>query len=189
MNRFGRCLVVLIAIGVSLAPAGAQFGKNKVTYETFDWKVYESPHFDIHYYPEVEPFLDDVVSYAESAYVKLSKSFDHELRWRVPMIIYKTQAEFQQTNIQLAEIPEAQGEPDLREVVAHRHPRDTRGDHEQHADHAHAATGGDERRQEARVLAGRDLSHVDSSCVSRRPRASRWRKRSMATAATAACRL
>ena len=60
-------------------------GKNKITYADFDWHVYKAPHFDVHYYPEVEPFLEDIVSYSESAYLDLSKNLDHELTIRVPM--------------------------------------------------------------------------------------------------------
>jgi hypothetical protein len=94
---------------LTLAPAWAQFGKNKITYENFDWRVYHSPHFDVHYYPAMEIFLEDIVSYAESAYLKISKDLDHELRFRVPLIVYKTHGEFQQTNITLAELPEGVG--------------------------------------------------------------------------------
>ncbi|NIM01783.1 MAG: hypothetical protein GTN89_13355 [Acidobacteria bacterium] len=107
-----RRLAVLAALGVALlcvAPLTAQsrgFGKNKVTYERFDWQVYRSPHFDIHYYPSIDPFLDQIVSYAESAYADLSKQLDHELRFRVPLVVYKTHGEFLQTNITLAELPE-----------------------------------------------------------------------------------
>jgi hypothetical protein len=109
-TSLGRIALGLIVVACSLPPVAAQyafFGQNKITYERFDWKVYESPHFDIHYYEGLEPFLEEIVSYAESAYLKLSTEFDHELRWRVPMIIYKNHAEFEQTNIQLSEIPEA----------------------------------------------------------------------------------
>ena len=102
----GRMLLVLALVLLCVAPASAQFGKNKVTYERFDWQVYRAPHFDIHYYPSVDPFLDQVVSYAESAYADLSKALDHELRFRVPLVIYKTHGEFLQTNITLAELPE-----------------------------------------------------------------------------------
>ena len=91
-----RLLTLLVAVAAAATPAAAQFGKNKITYDRFDWQVYQSPHFDVYYYAAEEAFLEEVVSYAESAYVKLSQEFDHELRWRVPMIMYKTHAEFEQ---------------------------------------------------------------------------------------------
>jgi len=107
-----------IVLGLVLAawcqrPASAQygsyFGQNKIAYDNFRWKVYKSPHFDIYYYPESEPFLNDIVSYAESAYVRLSQELDHELRFRIPMVIYKTHGEFEETNITLEEVPEEVG--------------------------------------------------------------------------------
>jgi Tol biopolymer transport system component len=109
---FWRIPAVLCAVAFLALPARAQtggFGQNKVTYETFDWKVYPSPHFDVHYYGQEEIFLEEVVSYAESAYLKISKALDHELRFRVPLVIYKTHADFEQTNITLEELPEAVG--------------------------------------------------------------------------------
>ena len=48
------------------APASAQFipyyGKNKVKYDNFAWRVYKSPHFEVYYYPEFEPQLARLTS-------------------------------------------------------------------------------------------------------------------------------
>lgn len=111
-----RAASVLIALALStwgVRPASAQlgeyFGQNKIAYENFRWKIYKAPHFDVYYYPESEPFLNDIVSYAESAYVRLSKDLDHELRFRIPMVIYKTHGEFEETNITPEELTEAVG--------------------------------------------------------------------------------
>jgi len=99
----------VVTLGLASGPVAAQFGQNKVTYERFEWKVYAAPHFDVHYYPATEPFLEDIVSYAESAYLKISRDLDHELAFRVPLVTYKTHGEFQQTNITLAELPDGVG--------------------------------------------------------------------------------
>jgi hypothetical protein len=82
------------------------FGKNKINYTNFEWHIYHSPHFDIYYYPAEAGRLEQVVSYCESAYVKLSQAFDHEVKFRIPLIYYKTHGEFEQTNILLEFIPE-----------------------------------------------------------------------------------
>jgi hypothetical protein len=90
-----------------LAPAPAlPFGKNKIAYERFDWHYYRAPHFDVYYYPEEEQLLDQMVSYAESQYVRISQILDHEIKFRIPLIYYKTHVEFEQTNIELGFIPE-----------------------------------------------------------------------------------
>ena len=53
-------LVVLLLLAAA-APARAQFvpyfGKNKVIYDSFAWRVYKSPHFEVYYYPEFEQHL------------------------------------------------------------------------------------------------------------------------------------
>ncbi len=105
-------LLAALALPVS-GPAHAQYynigGKNKITHDNFDWKVYQSPHFMIYYYPEVEPFLEKLVSYAESSYLKVSTTLDYQLGFKVPVFFYKTHGEFEQTNITFSTLPEGVG--------------------------------------------------------------------------------
>ncbi len=46
-------LVLLAALVASPGPATAQYvpyyGKNKVKYDNFAWRVYKSPHFEVFY--------------------------------------------------------------------------------------------------------------------------------------------
>jgi len=116
MPRRPCAAVIVLAFALAFSgvrPALAQFsgyfGQNKIAYGNYHWKVYKAPHFDVYYYTESEPFLDDIVSHAESAYVRLSKELDHELRFRIPLVIYKTHGEFEETNVMLEEIPEQVG--------------------------------------------------------------------------------
>jgi len=106
----------LLAAGCALAmlaaPAAAQyyyFGKNKVQYREFEWKIYHSPHFDIYYYEEEKQLLEKVVSFAESAYDRLSREFDHQIQKPIPLIFYATHSAFEQNNIILNFIPEGIG--------------------------------------------------------------------------------
>ncbi|HUP01327.1 MAG TPA: DPP IV N-terminal domain-containing protein [Gemmatimonadota bacterium] len=93
-------LLALVAIlVVEAAPARAQFGKNKVQYEEFDFRVLKTEHFDIHYYPEADAAVLDAARMAERAYTRLSKVFRHEWEDRKPLILYASQSDFQQTNI------------------------------------------------------------------------------------------
>ena len=108
------------ALAVSSTALAQNFGRTKVNYDRFKWHVYQAPHFDVYYYPEEEHFLETMVSYAESAYLKLSEDLQHELSERVPLIYYKTHPEFEQTNVTLASIPDAVGafaEPFANRIV------------------------------------------------------------------------
>jgi Tol biopolymer transport system component len=88
---------------------GEGFGKNKIQYRDFDWKVYRSPHFNVHYYAAEEAQLQKVVSFAESAYDQLSREFNFQIKDPVPLIYYATHSAFEQNNIILNFIPEGVG--------------------------------------------------------------------------------
>lgn len=121
-------LVVLfggLAMAALPAPVDAQtpfvpyFGKNRVRYAKFDWHIYKTDHFEIFYYPELEPHLERITSYAESAYQRISADLKHDLAQRVPLILFKTQTEFQTNNI-AGELPDgvlAFAEPERRRMV------------------------------------------------------------------------
>ena len=82
------------------------FGKNRIRYDNFQWHIYTTDHFQIYYYPELEQHLERVAGYAESAYQHVSTELKHDLGAKVPLVLFKTQAEFQQQNVIPSEIPE-----------------------------------------------------------------------------------
>ncbi len=93
--------IIRVALAAALAsPVAAQYyGKNKVQYDTFNWDVYHSPHFDIYFYPEEQMHLERVTSFAESAYLKVSSDLKHQIPFAIPLIFYKTHSEFEQTHL------------------------------------------------------------------------------------------
>jgi hypothetical protein len=105
---------LLIVFALFPSSAGAQyatgfipyFGKNKVHYDNFAWRVYKSPHFEVFYYPEFEQHLSRLTSYLESGYQKLSAGLKHEMPEPIPAILYKTHSEFEQTNLFPTFLPE-----------------------------------------------------------------------------------
>ena len=82
------------------------YGKNKIRYNNFKWHIYTTDHFEVYYYPEIEQHLGRIVSYAESAYQQVSSDLKHDLAFKVPLMLYKTQSEFQQQNVEPSELPE-----------------------------------------------------------------------------------
>ncbi len=82
------------------------YGKNKIKYDNFSWRVYKSPHFEVFYYPEFEQHLERLVSYLESGYLKISTGLKHEMPQPIPVIFYKTHSEFEQTNLFPTFVPE-----------------------------------------------------------------------------------
>jgi hypothetical protein len=89
------------ALAILLSPLAAQaqyFGRQKVQYEDFDWRVLGTQHFDVHFYPEEEQVTQDAARLAERWYARLSRAFQHEFK-KKPLIFYADHPDFQQTNV------------------------------------------------------------------------------------------
>ena len=108
LRRAVPALVAVLLLVLHARPV-LGFGQNKIVYKNFKWQVYTSPHFEVHYYPEEEEFLQRIVSDAESSYLRLSKFLDHEVNYKIPLIYYRTHGDFEQTNVDLSPISEATG--------------------------------------------------------------------------------
>ncbi|MDX1623673.1 MAG: BamA/TamA family outer membrane protein [Gemmatimonadota bacterium] len=109
--RSGRLLLLAAGFLAALpAVADAQyFGRNKVQYEERDFRVLDTDHFDIHYYPVEEAATRDAARMAERWYDRLSEVFVHEFDESTPLILYADQPDFQQTNTTPSFISEATG--------------------------------------------------------------------------------
>jgi hypothetical protein len=102
MKRFTSILIVTCCICCAAAQglhAQYPFGKNKVLYVPKDWKLIETAHIDIHYYPDELAIAEFVVSLAESVYVEYASFFDVEFETRIPVILYGTHHDFKETNV------------------------------------------------------------------------------------------
>jgi Tol biopolymer transport system component len=102
----------LLALGLTVAgrPVEAQyFGRNKVQYETFDFRVLQTEHFDIYYYPEMRQAALLAGRMAERWYARLSRLLGHELGSRQPLIMYANHPHFEQTNALSGELGESTG--------------------------------------------------------------------------------
>lgn len=75
------------------------FGQNQVQYRHFDWRVIETEHFLVHYYPEERAGAMDAARMAERAYARLSRVLDHQFREKKPIIIFASRSEFGQNNV------------------------------------------------------------------------------------------
>ncbi len=97
------------------------YGKNNIHYDNFKWQIYTTDHFEIYFYPEVEPHLERIASYAESAYQQISADLKHDLSFKVQLIIFKTHSEFEEQNVEPGAGQEGVGafaEPFRQRIVA-----------------------------------------------------------------------
>jgi len=75
------------------------FGQNQVQYKHFDWRVIETEHWLIHYYPEEKEGAMDAARMAERSYARLSRVLDHQFREKKPIVIFGSRSEFGQNNV------------------------------------------------------------------------------------------
>jgi Tol biopolymer transport system component len=100
----------LLAAVLLLVPAFCfGFGKNKVQYRGFEWSILKSEYFDIYYYDDEEFLAERIALLADASCDTLSRYFSHNLSTRIPLMIYRSQNEFQQTNITLELLGEGVG--------------------------------------------------------------------------------
>jgi WD40 repeat protein len=89
--------------------AGAQyFGRNKVQYERFDFRIMRAEHLDFYFYPAESLATADAARMGERWYSRLSEIFRHTFD-RKAVVMYADHPDFQQTNVISGMIEEGTG--------------------------------------------------------------------------------
>src|SRR3989442_1141621 len=98
MRRMGGIAAALALFGA--APLAAQyFGRNKVQYQAFDFKITQTEHFEVYSYPAGGAGALAPARVAGRGYARLSRILHHQFQGRKPIILYASESDFQQTNI------------------------------------------------------------------------------------------
>jgi Tol biopolymer transport system component len=78
--------------------ANAQyFGRNRPGYRSFNFKVYESPHFTFYHYFDNDSVINALANRFEHWYIRHSQLFTDTFEKPSPILIYQNHPEFQQT--------------------------------------------------------------------------------------------
>ncbi len=108
-------LIAALLVGPALAsvsfPTGAvaqdiAFGKNKVQYADFQWRVLRSEHFRVYFYREEAGLAEQALTMAEAAYLQIRPRFALDVTHPIPLILYSSHQDFEQTNITPYFLPE-----------------------------------------------------------------------------------
>lgn len=100
MGRIRPLAMLLLFASIWPGLATAQyFGQNKVQYDHFDWSTLETEHFDVYFYEGEREAAVDAARMAERSYRELADLFVHEPEERIPLVLYASHTDFQQTNI------------------------------------------------------------------------------------------
>jgi hypothetical protein len=102
-------LLLSLLLALTAGQAAAQFitfGKNKVQYERFRWQVLESSHFRLYFYPEEEELARMALEWAEESYAEIRRRFARDANQLIPLILYSSHQDFEQTNVTPYFLPE-----------------------------------------------------------------------------------
>jgi hypothetical protein len=99
---------LLLFLLVTPAAEAQYFGRNKVQWENFDFKVLQTEHFDIYYYEQEADVVQDIARMSERWYARLSRVFNHSFR-KKPIVLYANAADFHQTTTTGGQIGEGTG--------------------------------------------------------------------------------
>ncbi|MBD3322707.1 MAG: peptidase S9, partial [Chitinivibrionales bacterium] len=100
------CALIVVVAAIACAQ---YFGRNKVQYEHFDFKVMHAGPFAIYYYPEERAAVTDAARMLQRWNRRYSLLFDTSISRNQPVVLYADHADFQQTNVISGLIPQSTG--------------------------------------------------------------------------------
>ena len=103
------CVAAVLVVGAAVPASAQYFGRNKVEYRDFDYRLLKTEHFDIYYDRRDERAVRYAARMAERWYERLSTLLDHKFSSRQPLILYGSHPAFGQTNIVAGQLDEAIG--------------------------------------------------------------------------------
>jgi hypothetical protein len=95
---------VLITLVSSASIKAQSFGQNRVRYKNEDFKVLQTPNFEIYYYLKNEKFIKKYAQDAETWYKMHQSVFQDTFKKKNPIILYNNHPDFQQTTALNGEI-------------------------------------------------------------------------------------
>jgi len=109
MRKYTGYTLTLTVLLVTFTLPLFSFGKNKVNYEVFDWKILNTIHCSIYYPDGMEELAMEAAKIAEEACVHIGDYLNHELTDVIPVMLYPSHVAFQNNNIMPYLIGESTG--------------------------------------------------------------------------------
>lgn len=95
---YAAIIIFLLFISDSGNLYAQYFGRTKPSYRVFDYKVYQTPGFEIYHYMNNDSVLNMIAGRCEAWNRHHLAIFSDTIKERNPLFIYETHAEFQQTS-------------------------------------------------------------------------------------------
>jgi WD40 repeat protein len=102
-------LFLLIILAAAAFNYGYSFGKNKINYYDSDWKIIETPHFQIYMSSALTALSNRIVFTAEEIFSNYCIVLQYNPVNKIRIVMYDNQIDFQQNNISESWIGEGTG--------------------------------------------------------------------------------
>lgn len=104
-----RIITIFIYFLAFVSTSFGQYGKNKVTYDDFEWNYIQTENFDIYFYEGGKKLAEFAAPIAEDQINRICNLFNWRMSRRFSLIIYNSHNDFQQTNVTLGDLGEGTG--------------------------------------------------------------------------------
>lgn len=104
MNKIScllACFVVFVGTTANAQVSNVEFGKNRVQYQKFNWKFYQSENFNTYFSQDGLGLGKYVTQIAETELPQLEEFIEYGLQRRTNIVVYNNFDEMQQSNIGL----------------------------------------------------------------------------------------
>src|SRR5690554_3420337 len=91
INIFPLILLLLSALSITIPAQAQYFGQSKMRYKKLDFKVYETPHFKLHYYLENDSMVRWFAKESEVWYELHQQVFQDTFLKKNPIILYRSE--------------------------------------------------------------------------------------------------
>ncbi len=102
-NRYILLLGLLLSgFGMATAqnyPSLERFGKSRIQYRNFDWKIIRTSNFEIYYYQDGTQIANLAAQYAESEFDRITELLGYTPYNRVKIFLFNSPSELAQSNI------------------------------------------------------------------------------------------
>src|SRR5205085_1032055 len=96
------CLTVLVWMNTNAQVSTVEFGKNRVQYQKFKWKYYQTENFNTYFNQDGLELGKYVAQVAEQELPQIEEFIEYGLQRRANIVVYKSFDEMQQSNIGLS---------------------------------------------------------------------------------------
>ena len=104
-NRYLLILSLWLGgMGLAMAqnyPSLERFGRNRIQYRDFEWKIIRTSNFEIYYYQDGRQIANLTAQYAESEFDRITELLGYTPYNRVKIFLFNSPAELTQSNIGL----------------------------------------------------------------------------------------